>query len=168
MGGGPPHERGSQAVPDLLGLDDRFDSTRDFSGEREGLNGVGVRPWFLASMNTRDLAEAKRRRLDGGNKEADLTSLSTTVVPSTGRRLIFSDTVHRQPEGDGHHARAQVDTALDRFLQAPPNRFPPRQQHVRENTGTPGSLSTDSGNGRKGFACLRELQDLTNPFLPSQ
>ena len=102
----PPHERGSQATPDLPGLDDRFDSTRGFPGEGPG--GVGARPWFLTSITTRDLVDAKRQRLSGAIPEAGRAPTFRTFVPQTGRRLVFRDTVHPPPEGDGHDATDRI------------------------------------------------------------
>ena len=156
QGGDPPHERGSQAVPDRRGLDDRFDSTRGFPGE--GPEGVGSRPWFLASIDTRALAKAKRQRLDGGNTKAELASPPTPLIPSTERRLVFSDRVRRQAKGDGQHTHTRVDTALGRFLRAQRT----RAERTLGKTPVPRAPSPRP----PAFACLRELQDFTHPLPP--
>jgi len=160
QGWDPPHGRGSQATPDLPGLDDRFDSTRGFPGEGPG--GVGARPWFLTSITTRDLVDAKRQRLGGAIPEVGRVPTFRTFVPQTDRRLVFRDTVSPPLEGDGHSAADRTKTASGRFPLAQRTRAGPSQDSSRGQTPVPRAPSPR----HQAFACLRELQDFTNP-LPS-
>ena len=144
----PPHERGSQATPDLPGPDDRFDCTRGFPGEGPG--GAGARPWFLTSITTRDLVEAKRQRLSGAVPEAGRAPTFRTFVPQTGRRLVFRDTGPPSLEGEGLFTLTQR------------TRAGPSQGRSRGETPVPRAPSPR----HPAFACLRELQDFTHPLPP--
>ena len=102
-GEGSPHERGPHATPDLVVLAGRFDSTLGFPGE--GPPEVTGIPWFLTTVTTRDLMDAKRRRLTGD------------AAPTT-RRLDFPTFSRRQSEGSASATSTRPDTALGRFLKA--------------------------------------------------
>jgi hypothetical protein len=156
----PPHERGSQATPDLPGLDDRFDSTRGFPGEGPG--GVGARPWFLTCITTRDLVDAKRQRLSGAVPAAGRAPTFRPFVPQTGRRLVFRDTVPPPLESEGRSTVVRSKTASGRFPLAQRTRAGPSHDSSCGKTPVPRAPSPR----HPAFACLRELQDFTHPLPP--
>ncbi len=147
------HERGPQEVPDQAGPDDRFDSTRGFPGE--GPAGTIDTPWFLASKTTRGIVDIKRRRLDN----------TTMTVAPTIRRLVFSTPPLRVPASTGHRAPIQTDTALARFLKAHRGRTNPSPR-LEEVVSGDAPVPLPPAPPAPVFACLRELQDFTNPLPP--
>ncbi len=128
-GGGAPHERGPHATPDLVALAGRFDSTLGFPGEPPP-EIIGT-PWFLTSVTTRDLMDAKRRRLTGDSSDA---------APAV-RRLDFPTASRRQSEGRPSATAARTDTALGRFLKA----HKALGRFHRTNAGTPDDPSLGPG-----------------------
>ena len=136
-----------------MGPDSRFDSTRGFPGE--GPEGKASIPWFLAVTTTRDLVDGKRRKLESG----------AATIPPTTRRLDFGAPFRRAPASGLPLGPPQADTALARFLKA------------RNGCSTPSPLLAPAASGdtpvprlpsrpTPAFACLRELQDFTNPLPP--
>jgi hypothetical protein len=152
-GADPLHERGPQAVSDLVGPDGRFDSTRGFPGE--GPAGTTDTTWFLAALTTRDLVDRKRQRLEG----------TATMAAPTFRRLVFSTPANRGPAKKVNSAPIQADTALARFLKAHKGRNNPAPR-VKEVPSGDTPVPRPPAPPAPAFACLRELQDFTNP-LPS-
>ncbi len=134
---------------DLAG---RFDSTLGFPGE--GPPELIDTPWFLTSVTTRDLMDAKRRRL---------TETARSQHPAA-RRLDFPTAARRQSEGGPNTNLSRTDTALGRFLKAHRERAA-----TTSATGGPDSVGHTpvprmTPPQAPAFACLRELQDFTNPL----
>ncbi len=123
-GGGAPHERDPQAVPDLVGQDSRFDSTRGFPGE--GPDDRTSIPWFLAATTTRGLVDGKRRRLQG----------DAAAIPSTVRRLDFRPALRRASAVDVISGPGRADMPWGRGLQAHKDRAAPKPHAATDLSGT--------------------------------
>ncbi len=153
-GGGPPHERGPHAVPDLVGLDSRFDSTRGFPGE--GPEGIANVPWFLAATTTRGIVEGKRRRSAG----------ESVGTQPTVRRLDFRATSRRLTTGNEAPGHEQADTALGRFLKAHRGQSLPSTDSAMEASGTTPVPRVLPPPPAATLSCARELRDFTHPLPP--
>ena len=123
----------------------RFDNTMGFPGEGPP-RPIDI-PWFLTSVTTRDIVDAKRRRLTG----------SSAAAAPAARRLDFITT---------KTGSARPDTALGRFLKA-------RKERIATTSATGGPdpvgltpVPRMTPPQAPAFACLRELQDFTNPLPP--